>query len=128
MEKKRKLDKRFSQDIIEKYLSGKSTLELGTEYGVNPGSIHYLLKKKEIKTRDHSQANRTYDVYEDFFDTINTSEKAYFLGILYADGCNSTEMTCVRLILSEQDSSIHMDRKYDKFNEICSLIESKNTY
>lgn len=32
---------------------------------------------------------RKYEINQDFFDEINTQEKAYFLGILFADGYNN---------------------------------------
>ena len=32
--------------------------------------------------------HRKYDVNDSYFDQIDTEEKAYFLGLLYADGCN----------------------------------------
>lgn len=109
-----KLEPESYDEIIAKYNAGKSTVELGKEYGVNPNSIYYRLKKLGINPRGRSQAKRTYDVVEDFFDLINTQEKAYLLGILYADGCNSTEISCIRLILGEQD--------YDLLQRLCKLI------
>ena len=49
---------------------------------------------------------RKYPVNEDFFDVIDTEEKAYLLGLLYADGTNSTGKTEVKLALHEQDVEI----------------------
>lgn len=39
------------------------------------------------------QFKKQYVVDEFFFDEINTEEKAYILGFLYADGCNFTSKT-----------------------------------
>ncbi len=89
-----------------KYLSGKNTVELGKEYEINPGAIYNILKRNNVQLRSDSQAKRKYDIDELFFDTIDTQESAYFLGILYADGCNSTENYSVRLIVSEKDCDI----------------------
>ncbi len=49
---------------------------------------------------------------EDFFDTINTEAKAYFLGFLYADGC---------VTYSEKGSRLRLHLKDDKDNLL--LIE-----
>lgn len=92
--------------IIEQYLEGKNTSELGRLYNVNPGAIYYLIKKNGITPRNGSQAGRKYDIKEDFFDVIDTKEKAYFLGILYADGCNSTENNLVRIVLTAKDKPL----------------------
>lgn len=53
-----------------------------------------------------TKKKRTYPLNETFFDNINTEAKAYFLGFLYADGCNHTEKGCVSLSLQEKDKEI----------------------
>jgi surfactin synthase thioesterase subunit len=53
-----------------------------------------------------NERSRKYQLKKDYFDSINTPEKAYFLGILYADGCNSPETNSVRLILTESDKTL----------------------
>jgi hypothetical protein len=49
---------------------------------------------------------RKYPIDEQFFDEIDSEEKAYFLGMLYADGTNSTKKTEVSLRLQEEDYEI----------------------
>lgn len=49
---------------------------------------------------------RKYPLNENFFDVIDSEEKAYLLGLLYADGTNSTGKTEIKLALHEQDASI----------------------
>jgi len=98
-----KLDLKFKDEIISQYLSGKSTVELGKVFEVSPGAIYSFLRKNNVKIRGRSEGQRKYDLNELYFDDINSQEKAYFLGILYADGCNSTELNLIRLVLSAQD-------------------------
>ena len=43
---------------------------------------------------------------ENFFDVIDTEEKAYFLGLLYADGCNYEDKGIIKIDLIEKDSYI----------------------
>lgn len=54
---------------------------------------------------------RKYEINEDFFDEINTQEKAYFLGILFADGYNNYDKSNIRLSLQEGDIQILNDLK-----------------
>jgi len=49
---------------------------------------------------------RKYPINEKFFNCIDLEEKAYFLGLLYADGTNSTAKTEVSLRLQENDRMI----------------------
>lgn len=55
---------------------------------------------------NRSEAKRKYKIDENYFDQINTEEKAYFLGFLYADGYNNTSRNCVRLVLQDTDRDI----------------------
>ena len=52
--------------------------------------------------------NKIYSYDENFFEEINTPEKAYFLGLLYADGTNVQLPTTKTMAISlqEQDVSI----------------------
>ena len=59
----------------------------------------------------HHNMKRKYDINEDYFNEIDTKEKAYFLGFLYADGYNHKceirkSSSSVNLSLVEQDSYI----------------------
>ena len=49
---------------------------------------------------------RKYPLNELYFDNIDTEEKAYFLGFLYADGYNFTKRTRVLLGLQARDKEI----------------------
>src|ERR1035437_4280784 len=46
---------------------------------------------------------RKFKLKENFFDEIDTQEKAYFLGFLYADGCNILHRNRVSIVLHEKD-------------------------
>lgn len=47
-------------------------------------------------------SKRKYNVDDYFFDEINNQERAYILGLFYADGCNY-ENGVVKIDLAEQD-------------------------
>lgn len=71
--------------IIDKYLNENYTLkQLGREFSCSFGTIRNLLNKHRIKSRGNKQG---YPRNEFYFNKINTQEKAYWLGFLYADGC-----------------------------------------
>ena len=71
--------------IIDKYINENYTLkQLGSEFGCSYGTIRNLLNKHHIQSRGNKQG---YPRNEFYFNKIDTPEKAYWLGFLYADGC-----------------------------------------
>ena len=56
-------------------------------------------------------SKRIYTLNENYFEQIDTQEKAYFLGFLWADGCNCNGV--IHLVLQEKDKYI-----LEKFNEL----------
>lgn len=71
--------------IIDKYVNENISLkELGKQFGCSYGTIRNLLNKNGIASKGNK---RGYPRNELFFNLINTPEKAYWLGFMYADGC-----------------------------------------
>lgn len=93
-------------DIVRKYLEGQSSCKLAEEYKCKPSSIFRILKYRNVEIRTQSKAHQKYSIDEGFFDKIDTEDKAYFLGLLYADGYNNVNKTCVVLQLQEKDKEI----------------------
>lgn len=65
------------------YQQGLSLTEIGKKLKINRKKLSCLLRNDGIDIR---QNNQKYQYNETFFDVINTEEKAYWLGFLYADG------------------------------------------
>lgn len=73
---------------IAAYVGGETMEEVGDRFDVSSASVLHWLRDAEIPSRTAEEVHRVYAINEDFFDKIDTEEKAYFLGFLYADGCN----------------------------------------
>ena len=58
---------------------------------------------------------------EQYFDRIDSEDKAYFLGLLYADGCNFPKNRVVVINLQEKDKDI-LDKFKQKLNYEKPLI------
>jgi len=67
--------------ICDDYNSGLSITNISEKYNVCTWSIQNVLKKQNIDRRI-----RKYKCNENYFETIDSSDKAYWLGILFADG------------------------------------------
>jgi hypothetical protein len=89
------------KELSDKYLSGISSMKLAEEYNTNFSTILNTLRRDGVEIRTAKENTRKYALNETFFDSIDTQEKAYFLGFLFADGSNSGKR--ISLNLSEKD-------------------------
>ena len=112
--KQRRLSHREKTELFAKYETGKFTaVDLAKEYPISSTAINGLLRRHGYKAKSQSELKRKYNIDETFFDVIDTEEKAYFLGFLYADGYNNTDRNSVALSLNEDDKEI-----LEKFNNL----------
>jgi DNA modification methylase len=76
---------------------GKETVNLGNthENGKNPGSVSDFWDKSK------SYPNRKYFFQENYFETIDTQMKAYWLGFIWADGYLNTNALEVELHIKD---------------------------
>ena len=70
------------QKIKDLYLSGKTIKQVSKETGFKEGLINYWIRKLEIARPRGKKSSCN----ENYFEEINTPNKAYFLGLLFADG------------------------------------------
>lgn len=105
--KQRRLTHKEKSELFAKYETGKYTaVDLAKQYPVSSTAISSLLRRHGYKSQSQSELQRKYKIDETFFDVVNTEEKAYFLGFLYADGYNNTDRNSVALSLKEDDKEI----------------------
>ena len=80
-----KQPKEIQEAIIKDYQNNVSMRQLEINYGTTRRTISKFLTEKGIKTTVGNHY-RKYTHQYDFFEKINTEEKAYWLGFMYADG------------------------------------------
>ena len=66
--------------------------QISRKYGVDRETIKRLIESSGISIRNPRHSNRKYLINDTYFKNIDTEEKAYWLGMLYADG-NVKSMT-----------------------------------
>lgn len=116
-------------DIILEYEKGNSAITIGKQYGVDYSVIIRILKKNNISLRDQSLRRRKFLINDDFFAEINTEEKAYFLGLIYADGYVNEKRNYLRLALKSNDVDILIkfrDAIYDNKDKRLIVSRKKN--
>lgn len=94
------------EKIIDLYLNqNMSSVKIGKLYNVSHKVILKVLHNNNIAV-DQKRFVRHYDLNEYYFDTIDNQDKAYILGLLYADGSNSISKSTVSISLQEEDVDI----------------------
>ena len=95
------------QILTDMYFSGKTFDDISKTLGYCYEVIKRARVQLNLPPRPKINNNRRkYPINEDFFDLIDTQEKAYILGFLYADGCNYQHQTKVKIALQERDKHI----------------------
>lgn len=73
--------------ITELYESGLSVAKIAAMLNSTPTKVNNVLKKEGVSKRKFTEINKRYSFNENFFETIDSEEKAYWLGFIAADGC-----------------------------------------
>ena len=114
-------------EIINLYQSGLSCISIGNQFNLSGEYIRKLLKSNDFSLRESHEINNKYQVNESFFDQIDSQEKAYFLGLLFADGNVSSSSNAVNIKLQEKDKNILIRLSHMIFGQEI-LYKSKNNY
>jgi transposase-like protein len=88
--------------IVDEIKESRNNYNLASrELGLDYNTVVGVAKKMDLYVPAIG-----YDYRTDFFEKIDTHEKAYILGLLASDGNNNTEFNSVRLSLQESDYEI----------------------
>lgn len=94
--------------IIHSYTNlGLTCKEIAKKYAAKPETISKYLKEWGIAIKGNRTVNRL--LKEDYFSQIDTPQKAYFLGLLFADGAIAVaekRNSSITLELTENDIDI----------------------
>lgn len=92
------------EEIIKLYQSGLSTRKVAEKLKISSETVCSSLEKLGISRRTNSDY-RTTLLNHNYFDLIDTSNKAYFLGFIAADGCNR-ESKFLEICIHKNDISV----------------------
>lgn len=82
----RKKSKDLELKIINDYENGMSGIAVGEKYDCHYSTVYDILRRNGHSVRPNRINSRKYHYDENFFKEIDTEEKAYWLGFIYADG------------------------------------------
>lgn len=121
MTKRYELDKHKSE-IINLYLNKKLTCEnIAKDLGYSLCGIYDALRRWNVKTRNLNDSHKIYSHDESYFNIIDSEEKAYWLGFIYADGYITGDKLGIAL------SSVDINHLI-KFKKCIKAANPINTY
>jgi hypothetical protein len=106
------ITKEEKRTIIERYENGEKIMDIAKSIKRSKSGVTNVLVEAKIPRRSKDTERRKHFFNFDFFKEINTEEKAYFLGLLYADGYISPNGNQTSISLQEEDVDI-----LEKFKE-----------
>jgi DNA-binding CsgD family transcriptional regulator len=87
-------------EFVSLYNKGYSLVEIGKQFNLSTATISNALKKINFKVVNKQNITK---FNENVFDVIDTEEKAYWLGFIYADGYVSSSRNTFELSLALKD-------------------------
>jgi hypothetical protein len=118
-----KLTDEEKKDIAELYYKNTMTIaEMTLSLGLTARTIPQVLKEAGINTR----ITNRYTLNENYFSEIDTEEKAYLLGMLYADGFVGDEKHN-NIVLSLKKSDRHLLERFAELIEFTGEIRDSKT-
>lgn len=107
---KTKIVKCEYEKIMDLYKSGLEQKQIAEIYSVGVGTIGKIIRSfGEPRRCNRTSGKRKYNLNEHYFDNIDTPNKAYIIGMLWADGSNNLKNHTVEISLQECDKSILID-------------------
>lgn len=113
--------------LTKKYEELKNGDLIAQEIGVTRTTVYRWLRKYGITSKPYKR----HSVNEKYFSNIDTEEKAYYLGFIYADGCvyrgDSKNSMVFQINLSVKDRKILEDMN-KAFNSDYPIVEFDGNY
>ena len=109
-------------DVMNQYNRLKNIHKVAKYFNVSISPINRILKSNGFNL-----TNRRYDVNHDYFDVIDTEEKAYWLGFLFADGYIRERKTgnSLEMKLSIKDKH-HLEKFRDSIGSNHNIVDGFN--
>lgn len=122
------------EELIQMYQTGLSCQKIANKLEVSESFISKKLVNLNVKKRDNKYY-RKRKFNDNFFDIIDTEDKAYWLGFLYADGCvriRNKNQYIISFAVKDKEiiekfiNSIEADFSVKTYNEVhCVNLTSK---
>ena len=94
----KKTSKMVENQVIKDYLDNKPVKEILFKNNISETLMYLILRKNNINRKGYDRFK--YSVDKNYFDNIDHQNKAYWLGMLAADGNNRINLKIKQYILN----------------------------
>lgn len=119
--KKIELSQEIKEDILLKYSNNWSQQKIADFYNLSRTVVKRILTENQADIR---QKTTKYTANYEIFETIDSKEKAYWLGFIAADGCNYQREHNASIILNIHQKDIEHLQKFKNFCNTDALIQT----
>lgn len=116
----------LQNNVLLSYKNEKDLNILSKKYNIRKKNIAEFLKSKNVFIKGQYAGSRKHAINKYYFDVIDCEEKAYFLGLLYADGSNRLNRGEVSLTLQNEDLYL-LERLNEIMNPTRPVFTIKNS-
>lgn len=113
------------EEIVLRYQNGESSEKLAQEYGISGAAVRGLLERRGIARRNRELAARRYTCNHTFFASINSEEKAYWLGFIAADGYIDSDHLKVSLSSVDKEHLLRLATSLNSSHPVIDQIQAK---
>ena len=112
------------QKICSLYTEYNSLLSIQEKFNISYERVIKILEKNNIQLTNSRSKIINHNLDENYFENIDTPDKAYWLGWLISDGCINNNK--IQLTISQQDE--HILKILEKDLKVENKIYLKNNY
>ena len=94
------------QMVINLYKEYQRINAVCQKMNISSNTVHQILKDHGIHIFTNSETKTRCKINETYFDNIDSHRKAYYLGLLFADGTVHSKNNLVQISLQERDKDI----------------------
>lgn len=92
--------------VIKDYENGLTTKDIMVKYNISHTGVFSRLKRNNVERIEQVYTKRKYRFNQHYFEKIDSEDKAYFLGLIYADGYVTKNSNTFGIGLKYTDSYI----------------------
>lgn len=85
------------RNVMRLATQGLTNRQIAAQLNIGKSTVQKIIQQNRLNNNDHY-----YKFNENFFESIDTEQQAYWLGFLFADGCVTGRSICLELALRDR--------------------------
>lgn len=117
----------LKEEVLSLYNKGHSILFISKETNITYYKVHKIIKNNVGEIRKNDFYSKKYTYNRDYFEYIDSSEKAYWLGFIYADGYITQDYFGITISAKDINHLEKLKKVMQANIEIKTYLASKKT-